>query len=136
MGSLEAWRQGVEQAERVIGREDGAGWRWSLADWVRVAKARGLAGLGQELVAGWATLGTREATAWAAERTCCRTDAPRMRDDRDEAAGSSLCTGAVERADHPVIGARGTQARRCWQRPGLRLVLALRALLRAHRWAA
>lgn len=31
LGSLEAWRQGVEQAERVIGRGDGAGWMWSLA---------------------------------------------------------------------------------------------------------
>lgn len=68
-----------------------------MADWVRAAKARGLAGAGQELVAGWATLGPREVAAWAAERTCCRPHAPRMRDDQDQAAGSPLGTGAVER---------------------------------------
>lgn len=168
--ALEAGRQGLATAERVLVVGDGAHWIWNLADehfphavqildlwhatehlwtagrarfgegdervpaWVAASKARLLAGAVQALLAEWATVTPRDPTAWATEVTYFTNQAHRMAYDQYHAAGYPLGSGAVESANHHVVGVRVKQAGMRWGEPGLTGVLALRAVLRSNRW--
>jgi len=170
--SLEAARQGVATAERVVVVGDGAHWIWNLAaehfpgavqildlwhatahlwaagralygegdervaPWVAAAKARLLAGEVQGLLVDWAMVEPKDQTAWAAEQTYFTNQAARMAYDRYAAAGYPLGSGAVESANHHVVGVRVKQAGMRWGEGGLTGVLALRAVLRSGRWDA
>ena len=107
-----------------------------LPAWVGRAKARLRQGEIAALLAGWERAAPADAAAFAQELTYFRNQAPKMGYDAARAAGMPVGSGAVESANRHVVGVRVKQAGMRWTAPGLRGVLALRALLRSGRWAS
>jgi hypothetical protein len=102
--------------------------------WVGRAKARLRNGEIAALLAGWERAEPENAAVFAEERMYFRNQAPKMGYDAARAAGMPIGSGAVESANRHVVGVRVKQAGMRWTEPGLRGVLALRALLRSGRW--
>lgn len=113
----------------LLGEDEG-----QVTAWVLAATARLKAGAVVELIQTWARLTPKDAPAFAAELTYFRNQAPRMHYDAYAAAGYPLGSGAVESANHHVVGVRVKQAGMRWTTAGVTGVLALRALLRSGGW--
>jgi len=167
---LESYRQGLEEAERVLVLGDGASWIWNLAEehwpravqildfyhatqhlwalgrslwgegspqvapWVAVTKGRLAEGQIEELLAQWRTLEPQDPEGFAGELTYFANQRGRMKYDEYRVAGYPIGSGAVESANRHVVGARVKQAGMRWLEPGIKGVLALRALLRSQGW--
>ncbi len=107
-----------------------------VGPWVQAAKERLLAGEVLECLRDWEQLQATSPEVWARQLTYFRNQSQRMRYDEYLSRGLPVGSGAVESANRHVVGVRVKQAGMRWSRPGIRGVLALRALLRSGRWDA
>ncbi|MDA0733589.1 MAG: ISKra4 family transposase [Chloroflexi bacterium] len=107
-----------------------------VAPWVEAAKDRLAGGKVEELLAQWRDLQAQDSEGFAKELNYFTNQRQRMKYDEYRAAGYPIGSGAVESANRHVVGVRVKQAGMRWLEPGIKGVLALRALLRSsQRWS-
>lgn len=106
-----------------------------VGPWVEAAK-KGLAeGKVEELLSQWRVLQPQDTEGFTRELTYFGNQRRRMKYDEYRAAGYPIGSGAVESANRHVVGVRVKQSGMRWLEPGIKGVLALRALLRSQRWS-
>jgi hypothetical protein len=103
--------------------------------WVEAAKEGLEAGKVEELLTQWRDLHPQDPEGFARELTYFGNQRRRMKYDEYRAAGYPIGSGAVESANRHVVGVRVKQAGMRWLEPGIKGVLALRAMLRSQRWS-
>jgi hypothetical protein len=106
-----------------------------VAPWVEAAKEGLAGGKVEELLTQWRDLQAQDSEGFAKELNYFTNQRQRMKYDEYRAAGYPIGSGAVESANRHVVGVRVKQAGMRWLEPGIKGVLALRALLRSQRWS-
>jgi len=105
-----------------------------VGPWVEVVKGRLRHGKIKEMIRQWGGLNARSPELFNQELTYFSNQSARMNYPAYRQKGYPIGSGSVESANRHVVGVRVKQSGMRWLDEGVRGILALRALLRSHRW--